>query len=372
MNVGVIDIVNIIGIFQLSVFIVFLCLKKTRRQTNLLLALFLFCQFMLLSNGEFLRYYSEIYAFCPRLFFIGSPYLYLAAPSFYLYVKSLAFSDFKITIKHLLHALPFVFVVVVFATVYHLRSAETERMLLGSTTFFRWFRWYYGLIVIVYILGYNLSALHILSIYRRKIKQEYSSVERINLTWLNFILIAFLVACCTSIVATFSFPFEPDVRDALVLINYLAFFIFFNFIFFKALIQPDLFTGVKEISRQKKPFLSKSLEKKYLNTLQAFMNEEKPYLEPEISLFDLSKKVSIPHRSLSEIINNSLHQNFYDFINSYRIKESLQLLKSRDGKHKTVLEILYAVGYNSKSSFNVAFKKHTGMTPSHFKKHLST
>lgn len=372
MNVGLIDIINFIGIFQLSVFIFFLCLKKTRRQSNLILAVFLFCQILLLANGEFFRYSREIYAFCPRLFLIGAPFLYLAAPSFYLYVKSLAFSDFKITSKHLFHAFPFIFMVIVFATVYHLRSAETERMLLGGTTFFRWFRWYYGLLVNVYILGYNLLALRVLSVYRKKIKQEYSFVEHINLSWLNFILVAFLVACCTSIVATFSIPFDAETRDKIVLVNYLAFFIFFNFIFFKALIQPDLFTGVKEVSRQKKPFLSKSLEKKYLNKLLAFMNDEKPYLAPEISLFDLSKKVSIPHRSLSEIINNSLHQNFYDFINSYRIKESLHLLKDRDDTHKTVLEILYAVGYNSKSSFNVAFKKHTGMTPSHFKKHQPT
>ncbi|MBN1397426.1 MAG: AraC family transcriptional regulator, partial [Bacteroidetes bacterium] len=74
------------------------------------------------------------------------------------------------------------------------------------------------------------------------------------------------------------------------------------------------------------------------------------------------------HRALSEIINNSLNQNFYDFINSYRIKESKLMLEDKENKRKTVLEILYAVGYNSKSSFNVAFKKHTGMTPSQFKK----
>jgi AraC-like DNA-binding protein len=369
MNVGLIDIINFIALFQLSVFILFLWLKKPRRQSNVLLAIFLFSQIALLANAQIFRYARDIYAHCPRLFFIGTPFFFIAAPSFYLYVKSLAFSDFIINKRQLLHALPFLFLVIVFITMYHSRSAETQRTLLESTRFLQSFRWYYSFIVHIYILGYILSALRILGVYRKKIKQEYSSVEHINLSWLNFILYAFLFACCTSILATFSFPFTANTREKIQLVNFLAFFIFFNFIFFKALIQPDLFTGVKEIPRQKRPFLSKSLEKKYLNKLLAYMDDEKPYLMPEITLVDLSTKVSIPHRALSEVINNSLHQNFYDFINSYRIKESLHFLKNRNGKHKTILEVLYAVGYNSKSSFNVAFKKHTGMTPSYFKKH---
>jgi AraC-like DNA-binding protein len=138
------------------------------------------------------------------------------------------------------------------------------------------------------------------------------------------------------------------------------------------LVQPVIFSGIEESQRQKTPFLSKSLEQQYLNQLSTFMETENPYLNPDITLSDLSKEVSIPHRALSEIINNSLDQNFYDFINSYRIKESQNLLKNQANKKKTVLEILYQVGYKSKSSFNTAFKKNTGMTPSQFKKQHQT
>jgi len=368
MIVGLIDIINFIALFQLSVFTLFLCLKKPNRQSNILLAAFLFSQIMLLFNAECFRYFREIYTYSPHLFLIGAPFYFVAAPSFYLYVKSIAFSDFKLNKRHLAHTLPFLFVVIVFTAMYHIHSVETKRVLIESNTFYKSFRWYYSFIVNIYILGYNLSALFILNSYRKKIKQEYSSVERINLSWLYFILYGFLLACCTSILSLFSFPFDINTRENISLINFLAFFVFFNFIFFKALIQPDLFIGIKEIPWQKRPFLSKALEKKYLNKLLTFMNTEKPYLTPEITLLELSKQVSIPHRALSEIINNSLNQNFYDFINSYRIKESQRLFEKQENKNKTVLEILYAVGYNSKSSFNVAFKKYAGMTPSQFKK----
>jgi AraC-like DNA-binding protein len=85
-------------------------------------------------------------------------------------------------------------------------------------------------------------------------------------------------------------------------------------------------------------------------------------------LMDLAEQVSIPYRALSEVINNKLKQNFYDFINSYRIHESKKLLSEKTERLKTILEVLYEVGYNSKSSFNSAFKKFTGMTPTEYRK----
>jgi AraC-like DNA-binding protein len=98
------------------------------------------------------------------------------------------------------------------------------------------------------------------------------------------------------------------------------------------------------------------------------MEREKPFLNPGLTLSDISEKTSIPVRSLSEVINNSLNKNFYDFINSYRIKESQRLLEDSAVNRKTVLEILYEVGFNTKSSFNEAFKRHAGLTPTQYKK----
>jgi AraC-like DNA-binding protein len=63
-----------------------------------------------------------------------------------------------------------------------------------------------------------------------------------------------------------------------------------------------------------------------------------------------------------------LQQNFFDFINRYRIEEAQRLLTDPPDKKITVLEVLYECGFNSKSSFNTLFKKHTGLTPSEFKK----
>jgi len=98
------------------------------------------------------------------------------------------------------------------------------------------------------------------------------------------------------------------------------------------------------------------------------METQKPYLDPTLCLNNLAEKLAIPTHHLSQVLNICLNQNFFDFINSYRIKESRRLLSEQDPRKKTIIEILYQTGFNSKSVFNVAFKKYTGMTPSQFRK----
>ena len=68
------------------------------------------------------------------------------------------------------------------------------------------------------------------------------------------------------------------------------------------------------------------------------------------------------------MINSKFGQNFYDFVNHYRIEEAKSIMVSNTDDKKTILEILYEVGFNSKSAFNNAFKKNTGKTPSEFKR----
>jgi AraC-like DNA-binding protein len=109
----------------------------------------------------------------------------------------------------------------------------------------------------------------------------------------------------------------------------------------------------------------------YLTKLSDLMDKKKPYLNPTITLKELSTELSIPARYLSQTINEHMQSNFYDYIAKYRIEEAKRIL-SDTSSNKTVLEILYEVGFNSKSSFNTAFKKYTGVTPSRFKKESIT
>jgi len=95
------------------------------------------------------------------------------------------------------------------------------------------------------------------------------------------------------------------------------------------------------------------------------MKEEKPYKKYNLSIDELSQISDIPPRYLSQIINELLNKNFFDFVNNYRIEDAKEQLKN---DKKRVSEIMYDIGFSSRSSFNNSFKKYVGTTPSQFRK----
>ncbi|GEP52763.1 hypothetical protein FNO01nite_34350 [Flavobacterium noncentrifugens] len=149
---------------------------------------------------------------------------------------------------------------------------------------------------------------------------------------------------------------------------------------YKALNNPGLFRSIDSklklveyiISEEKNDSLAEN-EKAYnedILKLQQYMIEEKPFLNPSLTIQDIAAAIQIPVRDLSLLINHKLDQHFYDFVNSHRIENAKAILKDVTKSKVTVLEILYEVGFNSKSSFNTAFKKHTGITPTGYRKSL--
>ena len=95
------------------------------------------------------------------------------------------------------------------------------------------------------------------------------------------------------------------------------------------------------------------------------MRDEKPFLQPGFSLPDLAQRLGTTVHILSQVINENLSKSFFEMTAAYRVEEAKKLLKEK--QNIKVEEIAEQVGYNSKSSFNTAFKKITGKTPSEFR-----
>ncbi|NIM18044.1 MAG: helix-turn-helix domain-containing protein [Candidatus Aminicenantes bacterium] len=114
--------------------------------------------------------------------------------------------------------------------------------------------------------------------------------------------------------------------------------------------------------------LTPKKSKLYLNQLLKIMEEEKPYMDPDLSLQILAKRMEITKEDLSQIINEQLNRNFKQFINEYRIEEAKKKLVDPRENQYVLLKIAFDVGFNSKSAFNASFKKHTGMSPSEYRK----
>ncbi len=98
--------------------------------------------------------------------------------------------------------------------------------------------------------------------------------------------------------------------------------------------------------------------------LLELMTNEKPYLDAELSLTDLAKKLKTNTRILSAVINQCFGKNFNDFVNEYRVTEFERLAKSKDYKNLTILAIAYDCGFNSKATFNRSVKKLRQVSPS--------
>jgi AraC-like DNA-binding protein len=107
--------------------------------------------------------------------------------------------------------------------------------------------------------------------------------------------------------------------------------------------------------------------KKHTKELVEYMQNEKVYLNSELRMQDIAVNLEIPAHILSYIINTILNQNFYDFINQYRIKEAKNRLNNLQYKNLTIVAIAYDCGFNSKATFNRLFKQYTGLTPSQFR-----
>ena len=102
------------------------------------------------------------------------------------------------------------------------------------------------------------------------------------------------------------------------------------------------------------------------------MEEEKLYTNSSLTLNDLSTRLSISTHHISETINSKLHQNFFDFVNQYRVNRVIQDMTDHKKSHLTLLGIAMDAGFNSKSSFNTIFKNYTGATPSEYRKKITS
>jgi len=142
-----------------------------------------------------------------------------------------------------------------------------------------------------------------------------------------------------------------------------------TFVVFKGLKQPEIFSGI-EYKPVKQKYAKTALPKEkmdtYLKKLIHLMEKDKPYMDRSLNINSLAEMLSIPSHYVSQILNCCLDQNFYQFINSYRIYASKKALADKFNNNKTILDVLYESGFNSKASFNRIFKQYTGMTLSEF------
>jgi YesN/AraC family two-component response regulator len=142
-------------------------------------------------------------------------------------------------------------------------------------------------------------------------------------------------------------------------------------VFIKYNVPYDVYRGIEELKgpeKYKNSKLTKSDAHKYSKQLTQLITKDKIFQDPDITLRKLASVLSVSPHHISQVINQELNMNYYEFINSYRIEEAKKVLSIPANKYKTIIDLLFDVGFKSKSVFNSVFKEYTGMTPTEFRR----
>ena len=401
-----------IGIFLCFFLAILLFSKKSQSLPDKVLGVWLTCIGIYLLN-YYLHYlgYWEKY---PHLVGATHPFPLLFAPFVYLYVSVCAREDQRFHWRDTLHFLPFVVGYIAMFPFLFGYSAE-EKAITDSADYHSDYQWFFTLSFIAFVVVsgvYFVLAYRKINHYERVIGENFGYNEGISLQWLQLLLLGF-VAIVTVLVTVYVVEYSLEI-DTGFNIEIIAFALFILFIFaigFWGIRYQGIFSasgagrvshtggmshtggvsrtgGVTNLSDKsdgsdksggvnnfeeetKAPEYRKSGLKaeeapELHQQLLRLMQTKKPYLEPKLSLAQLAERLGVLPNHLSQIINQYEAKNFYDFVNSYRVEEFIDLAKKDTDKSFNLLGLAFEAGFNSKSSFNQVFKKFKGKTPSEF------
>lgn len=377
-KVDVLFILTVISLF-VSFFLAFflVTVKAQYKISNYLFAVFLSITAIDISGPLF-----EMVSHGPsNLGMLRNTIAFLQIPAFYLYVLSVCYSDFKFKSRYIVHLFPFLISnIVLLPRFYSVDLASKINFILNrqSRIELQFTHVLFHLQTVVYLV-----VVFMLLRKAKKLYLENNAGASVNsYKWLfqftSVLSVLYLIVLFKNIFKFSDYPYVSEWIKMVILIVELFIICWY---LYKALNHPDLFRNidsklklVSNIILEEKKNQSVGENEKEQNAallkLKQYMVEEKPFLNPLLTIQDVAAAIQIPVRDLSLLINHTLQQHFYDFVNGYRIEKAMDILKDVTKSKVTILEILYEVGFNSKSSFNTAFKKHTGNTPTSYRKQL--
>ncbi|MBP1673172.1 MAG: hypothetical protein H6Q25_987 [Bacteroidetes bacterium] len=372
-----------LAIFISSVFLAFfivvlLLTKKQKGVTDKILA-FLMGVIGLQMLGYYLKQtgYWELY---PHLIGTTAPVLLFHGPLLYLYCLYSLRPDTQIRKIDFLHFIPGIGGYLYMTRFFFLYSAEQKRLVDSGAiddydTFAIILLFSIFISGITYaVLSYRLTILH-----KRKMENQFSFTENINLKWVRYIILSMGLIFVTAAIVMFvrdylkvAFPFNADY------IFYTIIILFIFFVGFYGIKQQNLFVNQTkptpkpenepvaepEVPKYKHSGISDEEAKQLYTLLLQLMEQEKPFLESKLTLSELAEMMKITPNQLSQVINQVAKINFYDFINQYRVEAFIK--QAEENPQYNLLSVALDAGFNSKSSFNQIFKKYKGVTPSTF------
>lgn len=371
-KIYLINTIGTIAIFISLILAFFLLTVKTKnRISNRLFAGFIILCAIDIS-GFFINKYLTNY---PNIILFRSTITFLIAPSFYLYVLSICYSDFQLKTRRLLHTLPFFISNLILTPRFYLVNVNEEFFFMKNVV--QMPEWMVSNILLkVQAIFYIIFIFITLKKYKDIYLENYTNTGSLTYRWLFQITVLLSITISlSSLKELFKYAENGNIFIwANITLGILALFMMCWFVL-KAMYYPDFFRGIDSKLHLIKDVVHKikvnnktdQFNHSQIELLRKFMIDQEPYLDPSLTIQALAAQINIPVSNLSLLINHHIGQHFFYFINEYRIQKAKEILRNPEKKDLTILEILYDVGFNSKSSFNTAFKKITTLTPTEYR-----
>lgn len=374
------------------IYTVLLVLKgfRTENKSNYWLGLFLFLCSLFVAPWMlgFAGWYDN-QPYRDTLFYTPFQHLFFIGPVIYCYTQSLLNANFSLIRKQMLHFIPGILYLMYtfFIWIY-------DKFIIRDYYFYadgmdKDFDFWYQKLGLLSMLIYFVMSLGYYTIYKKMIFQVVSYADSILFRWIQTYLIAFLIMLLLPIVFDGLAYFYPALK------SYTGswwYFLFFSIVMYYIAItgySNPINSGIpfKFVDRNTHQILLLSNDKSVVandvtididfeiltaNTaeidlwkskIQELMQEHALYANPELTLADVAKKLDTNVAIVSKTINQGFSMNFNDFINTYRIEAIKVAFEKGEHKKSTLLGIAFDCGFNSKATFNRAFKKNTGKTP---------
>lgn len=364
------DLLILIGIIQGVITGVLLLNSKKNKRSNRFLAFALF-SFCFLSTKPLLHtlqlWNTNFFRFFPN----GSELA--ISPLIYFYIKSHVKPQFSFKIKDWIHFTPFI-LTQTYAFVVYFSALKTndfnEKDIIAKNLHFNDIKQLDEYLLLISLPFYLFYGYKELKNYKKWLENTTSDSTFPDFGWLrNIFRISIILGAF--LLLNHSLDILFNLKNTTIL-HYNLLILSITFIIYylglKGYLQPDCTFSNHEIKAKNNLSsitynikLSESVEQ-----LKTVMIKDKVFLNPKLSIYELSNLLDISQKSLSLAINQHFKMNFRDFINKYRLDEVKSKLNNKDYNHMSILGIALECGFNSEASFYRIFKKNTGVSPKEF------
>lgn len=305
-----------------------------------------------------------------NVFFLFGFVFFLQGPLLLWFTRAVIFRDFCWRRIDLLHLLPALCYPVYIYQIFHGLAPEQKMQYVHdwahviSDPYFEGLIWAQRLA----LFGYSAVCVYQLHQYQHHLKARHCLLNKVDLQWLKLLVIGFFAINCWTLFTLLetrfiqllspSFLGEFESYSLLIYMSALVVYLLKNSTGFSDI---QIEHTIAPESQPEEP------QQQLVEKLTDFMEQNKPYLEPHITVERLAIKLNVSPKMLSCTINSQMHMNFFELIGTYRVAEAKKRLADSELRQKPISEIMKSCGFNSKSVFNQAFKKTVGVTPSHYR-----